>query len=72
MKYENGCVRQLKRKGNPWQAILKYKDPVTNQWRQTTKMLPDAKGKKEAKKLMQAWMDELNKAAEISVADLLK
>lgn len=66
MKYESGCVRQFKKKGNPWQAILKYKDPVTNQWRQTTKMLPDAKGKKEAKKLMQAWMDELNKAAEIS------
>jgi len=66
MKYESGFVRQLKRKGNPWQAVLKYKDPMTNGWKQTTKMLPDAKGKREAKKLMESWMNEMNAAAEIS------
>lgn len=68
MKYDSGFVRQLNRKGKPWQAVLKYKDPLTNKWKQTTKMLPDAKGKKEAKKLMQAWMDEMNAAAAVSTS----
>ncbi len=64
MKYTSASVHQLKnRKGKPWQARLKYKDP-NGKWREISKMLPDAKGKKEADKLAQEWMEELNKTSE--------
>lgn len=64
MKYESWSVRQLKkRKGNPWQARLKYKDPTTGKWKETSKVLKDAKGIREAKKLAEAWFDEMNEVA---------
>lgn len=66
MKYTSGSVRQLNQKGKPWQACLKYKDPLTGKWKQTNKTLREAKGKREATKLMQEWMDEMNKAASLS------
>ena len=68
MKYTSWSVRQLeKRKNKPWQARLKYKDAVTGSWKETSKMLPDTvKGKREAKKLAEAWFDEMNEAASLS------
>ena len=50
MKYTAVSVRQLDRKGKPWQARAKYKD-VYGKWKEVSKMLPDAKGKKEANKM---------------------
>lgn len=64
MKYESYHVQQLtKRKGKPWQARLKYKDTVTGKWKETTKMLRDVNGKKEAKKAAEAWFNEMNEVA---------
>ncbi len=64
MKYESYHVQQLtKRKNKPWQARLKYKDPTTGKWKETTKMLRDVNGKKEAKKAAEAWFNEMNEAA---------
>lgn len=67
MKYESWSVRQLtKRKSKPWQARLKYKD-IDGKWRETSKILPNTcSGKREAKKLAEAWFDEMNEAASIS------
>lgn len=63
MRYTSASAHQLKkRKGQPWQARLKYKD-ATGKWKETTKMLPDAKGKKDAERLAKEWMDELNNTA---------
>ena len=65
MKYQNGFVRQLKnQKGKPWQAVIKYKQD--GKWKQLCKTLREAKGKREATKLMQEWMNEMNKAASLS------
>lgn len=64
MKYLNYNVRQLEnRKNKPWQARLKYKDPVTGEWKETTKILRGVNGKREAKKAAEAWFDEMNEAA---------
>lgn len=63
MRYSSAHARQLKsRKGKPWQAVLRYKDP-SGKWKDITKMLPDAKGKRDAEKLAREWLDEMNKAA---------
>lgn len=64
MKYTAVSVRQLDRKGKPWQARAKYKD-VYGKWKETAKMLPDATGKKDAERLAKAWMDELNAQADL-------
>lgn len=65
MKYQNGFVRQLKtQKGKPWQAVIKYKQD--GKWKPVSKTLKDAKGKREATKLMQEWMNDMNKAASLS------
>ena len=64
MKYESWSVRQLtNRKGKPWQARLKYKDVATGKWKETSKVLKEATGVREAKKLAEAWFDEMNAAA---------
>ena len=64
MKYTTANVQQLKsRKGKPWQARLKYKDVATGKWKEITKMLPEATGKKSAQRLANAWLDEMNEAA---------
>lgn len=64
MKYETFNVQQLtKRKNKPWQARLKYKD-ANGKWKETSKMLPaSCSGKREAKKLAEAWFNEMNQAA---------
>lgn len=61
MYYYSPSVKQMKeRKGKPWRATVYYKDPITKKTKQKTKVLPTAKGKKEAEKMARAWMDELN------------
>ena len=53
MKYTTYNVQQTVRegrKGKPCQARAKYKD-VSGKWKEVNKMLPEAKGKREAMKL---------------------
>lgn len=65
MKYTAVSVRQLtKRKYKPWQARAKYKDPQ-GKWKELSKMLPEATGKKEAQRLANEWLDELNAQADL-------
>lgn len=60
MKYSTWTVVKLKnRKGQPWQGILKYKTEE-GKWRNKSRVWPEAKGKKEAERLTEAWFDELN------------
>ena len=64
MKYTSVYVNQLEnRKGKPWQARVKYKD-ANGKWKETSKMLPDAKGKREAMRMARDWMDTLNAEAD--------
>ena len=66
MYYHSYNVSQRKRKNDKvWQARLKYKTPQ-GEWKETTKILKDCSGKREAKKLAEAWFDEMNEAAELS------
>lgn len=66
MYYKSYNVRQLKKKkGYVWQARLKYKDTM-GVWRETTKILPECKGKREAKKQAELWFNEMNEAVELS------
>ncbi len=63
MYYYNPTVKQcLDRKGRPWRASLDYKDPITGKRRQKSKMLRDAKGKKDAQRQADEWLAELNDA----------
>lgn len=71
MNYSTAYVVQLNRKGKPWQARLKFKDEKGN-WKEKSKLLPEAKGKKEAQKLADAWLDEMNKQAEEELQKQLK
>ena len=65
MKYTSVSVRQLTdRKGKPWRARAKYKDE-NGKWKETSKMLPEAKGKREATKLANEWLEELNKQVDL-------
>ena len=65
MKYTTVSVQQLKnRKGKPWQARAKYKD-VYGKWKEVSKMLPEAKGKKEATRMAREWLDNLNAEADL-------
>ena len=64
MKYTAVSVRQLDRKGKPWQARAKYKD-VYGKWKEVSKMLPEAKGKKEATRMAKEWLDQLNAEADL-------
>ena len=64
MKYTAVSVRQLDRKGKPWQARAKYKY-VYGKWKEVSKMLPDAKGKKEANKMAKEWLEQLNAEADL-------
>lgn len=64
MRYTSVSVKQLEnRKGKPWQARAKYKD-ATGKWKETSKVLRDAKGKKEAMRIAREWMDKLNAEAD--------
>lgn len=60
MKYTSASVRLLNGK---WQARLKYKDEF-GKWKNADKMLPDAKGVREAKRQAYVLMNELNEVAE--------
>ena len=71
MNYSTAYVVQLNRKGKPWQARLKFKDEKGN-WKEKSKLLPEAKGKKEAQRLADAWLDEMNKQAEMELQEQLK
>ena len=64
MKYTSVSVRQINRKGKHWQARAKYKDP-SGKWKEVSKMLNEAKGKKEAQKLADEWVNALNAEAEL-------
>ena len=64
MKYTAVSVRQLDRKGKPWQARAKYKD-VYGKWKEVSKMLPEARGKKEANRMAKEWLDQLNAEADL-------
>jgi len=65
MKYTTVSVQQLtKRKGKPWQARAKYKDEC-GKWREVSKMMTEAKGKKEAQKLANEWLAKLNAEADL-------
>ena len=65
MKYTTVYVQQLKdRKGKPWQARAKYKD-VYGKWKEVSNMLPEAKGIREAKRMANEWLDELNAQADL-------
>ena len=65
MRYTSFSVHQVQaRKGKPWQAKLNYKDPITGKRKQLSKYMEGATGKREAQRLAQEWMDEMNKKAE--------
>lgn len=65
-KYSSYYVHKLtSRKGQPWQGRLKWKDDK-GKWKETTKVFPEAKGKKEAMRLTKEWFDEMNAIAEAS------
>jgi hypothetical protein len=62
MKYSTYYVRQLKdRAGQPWQVRLKYKEG--DKWKETSKILKDANGKKEAKKMALDFFNSMNEVA---------
>ena len=67
MKYTTYNVQQLVRKGRkgkPWQARAKYKD-AEGKWKEVSKMLPEAKGKKEAMRMAKEWFEQLNAEADL-------
>ena len=65
MKYTTVSVKQLvNRKGKPWQARAKYKD-VYGKWKEVSKMMTEAKGKKEAQRLANEWLAQLNAEADL-------
>ena len=64
MKYTAVSIQQLDRKGKPWQARAKYKD-TQGKWKELSKMLPDAKGKREAQRIAKEWIDALNAEADL-------
>ena len=65
MKYTTVSVHQLNnKKGKPWQARAKYKD-VYGKWKEVSKMLPDAKGKKDAQRIANEWLVNLNAEADL-------
>ena len=64
MRYTTAFVCQLKHKKNkPWQARLKFKDS-NNKWREISKILPEASGKREAQRMANEWLAEMNAIAD--------
>lgn len=60
MKYTSASVRQTKT--GKWQARLRYKEG--EKWKNLDKMLPDAKGKREAQRLAEDFRRQMNEIAE--------
>ena len=65
MKYTTVYVKQLEnRKGKPWQARAKYKD-VYGKWKEVSKMMTGAKGVREARRMANEWLEQLNAEADL-------
>ena len=65
MKYTTVYINQLtERKNKPWQARAKYKD-VNGKWKEISKVLPGAKGKREAKRMADEWLAQINAEADL-------
>ena len=64
MKFTTVSVRQIERKGKPWQARATYYD-VYGKRKEVSKMLTEAKGKREAQKMAKEWLDALNAEADL-------
>lgn len=66
MFYTSASLKRMNnRKGKPWRGTLQYKDPLTKQWRQVTKVFPECKYKAEAKVALQAWREEMERKASV-------
>lgn len=64
MFYSGASLKRMTdRKGKPWRGILQYKDPVTQKWRQITKVFPDCQTKSEAKVELAKWRQEKEEEA---------
>ena len=65
MKYTSYYVNLVENgKGKRWQARAKYKDERGN-WRETSKIMKDASGIREAKKMAKEWFEKLNEEADL-------
>lgn len=65
-KYYSGYAKQLKkRKGKPWQAVLRYKN-IDGKTMTISKMLPEATGKREANRMAEEWRKERNELESLS------
>lgn len=62
------AYRRLDRKGKPFQAVAQYKDE-NGVWRHKTKILKNAKGQKEADRMAEEWLKDLNKTAVVTDID---
>ena len=72
MKYVAGKpYRQTQKVGKPWVGRLWYSDE-NGKRKPITKMFPEAKGKKEAQAMTDAWCKELNDTYEKSLSSALK
>lgn len=67
MIYGSCYARKVDRKkGKVWEARIKYKETEKGKWKDTSKVLPNCKGKREAYKLAEEWKEELIKASSLS------
>lgn len=65
MKYSTVSVSQLTtRNGKPWRARAKYKS-ADGKWHEVSKMLTGVKGVKEARKMANEWLAQLNAEADL-------
>lgn len=65
MKYTTYYINLVENgKGKRWQARAKYKDERGN-WRETSKILKDASGKREANRMAKEWFEKLNEQADL-------
>ena len=60
MKYTSASVRQTKT--GKWQARLRYKEG--EKWKNLDKVLPEAKGKREAQRMAEDFRRQMNDVAE--------
>jgi integrase len=67
MKYRfTGVYQQVDRKGKPWQAVASYND-ANGKRKQKWHSCKGAKGKREAERMGEEWVNELNQLAEEEV-----
>lgn len=66
MFYKSASLKKMKdRKGQPWRGTLRYRDPDTGLWKQTTKVFRDCKYKADAKVALYAWREEMERKASV-------